>query len=224
MERRRLAGFLRGTINAGGMPALPGRVCHNIGMRSKIWLALSGIVVSLAVFALQAMAVPGTGGKMTGNEGHLQHAYFAAGCFWKVQYVFTEVPGVIKVRAGYMGGKTKNPSYEDVCTDQTGHAETVSVAFDPTKVSYHKLLEVFFGMHDPTTKDRQGPDIGNQYRSAIFCSTAEQQKAATEYKNKLEHEHKFRSAITTLIEPAGIFYDAEEYHQDYFVKHGQVCH
>jgi peptide-methionine (S)-S-oxide reductase len=198
--------------------------CHNIAMRLKIRLALSGIACLFAFLAMQAMAVPGTGGKMTGNEGHLQHAYFAAGCFWKVQYVFSEVPGVIKARAGYMGGKTKNPSYEDVCTDQTGHAETVSVAYDPSKVSYHKLLEVFFGMHDPTTKNRQGPDIGTQYRSAIFCSTPEQQKEATEYKNKLEHEHKFHSAITTLIEPAGPFYDAEEYHQDYFVKHGQVCH
>ena len=161
---------------------------------------------------------------MSQSDGHLQRAYFAAGCFWKVQYVFSQVPGVIKAVSGYMGGKTNNPSYEDVCTDQTGHAETVMVAYDPAKVSYQKLLEVFFAKHDPTTLNRQGPDIGTQYRSAIFCSNTEQLNEANAYKHKLEQEHKFKSQITTTIQPAGKFFQAEEYHQDYYVKHGQVCY
>ncbi|MBX9689255.1 MAG: peptide-methionine (S)-S-oxide reductase MsrA [Candidatus Obscuribacterales bacterium] len=153
-----------------------------------------------------------------------QKAYFAAGCFWKVQYIFSKVPGVIRTRAGYSGGHSPSPTYKEVCSDKSGHAETVQVEFDPSKVTYHKLLEVFFANHDPTTLNRQGPDIGTQYRSAIFYSNPEQEKEAISYKNELNKAHKFRSPVVTEIKEAGAFTDAEEYHQDYFIKHGAVCH
>ena len=117
-----------------------------------------------------------------------------------------------------------NPNYHLVCTDKTGHAETVKVLFDPDKVSYHRLLEVFFGNHNPTTVNRQGPDVGTQYRSEIFYTGPEQQKEATEYKAELDKRHKFSSPIVTEIVPATQFYDAEECHQDYFLKHGAACY
>ncbi len=151
-------------------------------------------------------------------------AIFAAGCFWKVQYVFSQVPGVTRTVVGYTGGKTANPNYKEVCYEDTGHAEAVLVEFDSGKVSYHKLLEVFFANHDPTTMNRQGPDIGTQYRSAIFCLSDEQMKEAQAYKEQLTKENRFKSQIVTLIEAAAPFTDAEEYHQDYFIKHGAVCH
>lgn len=194
-------------------------------MRFRSHLAFAGIALLFILLAVQAGTMPVSGeNKMAEHQGHLQRAYFAAGCFWKVQYIFSRVPGVVQTLAGYMGGSLKFPSYEDVCTDKTGHAETVMVAYDPSKVTYKKLLEIFFANHDPTTLNRQGPDIGTQYRSEIFTATPEQQQEAIEYKNKLEREHRFPSAITTLIQPVSTFYCAEEYHQDYFIKHGQVCH
>lgn len=158
-----------------------------------------------------------------GAKHTMEKAYFAAGCFWKVQYVFSKTPGVLKARSGYMGGHTDKPTYKEVCTDRTGHAETVQVEFDPDRVSYQKLLEVFFANHDPTTPNRQGPDHGSQYRSAIFCSTQAQKQEAISYKDELNKAHKFRSPVVTKIEEAGPFFEAEEYHQDYFVKHGAVC-
>ena len=153
----------------------------------------------------------------------LQKAYFAAGCFWKVQYIFSKLPGVVRTSAGYSGGSTIDPTYRQVCSNKTGHAETVQVEFDPARVSYHKLLEVFWANHDPTTVNRQGVDVGTQYRSAIFYTSQEQQKEALAYKQELEKIHKFNKPIVTLIEPASPFYSAEEYHQDYFEKHGMVC-
>jgi len=161
----------------------------------------------------------------TANSGtqKAETAMFAAGCFWKTQYVFGKVPGVISTRVGYSGGTAANPSYEQVCSDRTGHAETVQVKFDPAKVTYHKLLEVFFSNHDPTTVNRQGPDNGTQYRSVIFYSTASQQKEALAYKDELNRSHKFDKPVVTEIVPAGPFYAAEEYHQNYYVKHGAVC-
>jgi peptide-methionine (S)-S-oxide reductase len=151
-------------------------------------------------------------------------AYFAAGCFWKVQYIFSKVPGVLHTTVGYMGGSTHNPTYEQVCTHTTGHAEAVEVVYDPHKVSYDALLDVFFSKHDPTTMNRQGPDVGTNYRSAIFCATPEQKAQALQFKEKLEKEHKFKSPIVTQIEPASTFYSAEEYHQNYYEKHGAVCY
>lgn len=157
--------------------------------------------------------------KASGN----QRALFSAGCFWKVQYEFGRVPGVVKTRVGYCGGNIKDPTYEQVCTDKTGHAETVEVIFDPSKTSYEKLLQVFFDKHDPTTPNRQGPDIGKQYRSMIFYTSPAQKLAALKYVDELERTKHFYAPISTKIEPAGTFYAAEEYHQDYFKKHGTVC-
>jgi peptide-methionine (S)-S-oxide reductase len=153
----------------------------------------------------------------------LERALFSEGCFWKVQYVFSKLPGVVKTTVGYCGGKVANPSYQMVCTDTTGHAETCLVEYDPTKTTYHKLLETFFTSHNPTTKNSQGPDFGSQYRSVIFYSTPEQQKEALQMKEELTKEHKFNSPIVTEIEPAKPFYSAEDYHQNYFQKTGRVC-
>ncbi len=154
----------------------------------------------------------------------LERALFSEGCFWKVQNTFSKVPGVVKTTVGYTGGKVPNPSYQLVCSDTTGHAETCLVEFDPTKTTYHKLLETFFASHDPTTKNSQGPDFGTQYRSVIFYSNPQQEKEAIQMKEQLTKEHKFFSPIVTEIVPAKPFYSAEEYHQNYFEKHGMVCH
>jgi peptide-methionine (S)-S-oxide reductase len=154
-----------------------------------------------------------------------EKATFAAGCFWGVEETFREVPGVVATQVGYCGGATKDPTYEDVCTDTTGHAEAVEVEFDPAKVSYDKLLEVFWANHDPTTPNSQGPDFGSQYRSVIFYHTPEQQAAAQASKQKLESSGRFRRPIVTQIVPAATFYRAEEYHQQYLEKRGlRECH
>jgi peptide methionine sulfoxide reductase msrA/msrB len=157
-----------------------------------------------------------------------EKATFAAGCFWGVEAAFRELigKGVISTRAGYTGGHFKNPTYEDVCSDKTGHAESVEVIYDPAKISYEKLLEVFWSIHDPTTPDRQGPDRGSQYRSVIFFHTPEQQRLAELSKGKLEKSKRFRNKIVTEIVKAEEFYPAEEYHQQYYKKHGMkpTCH
>ncbi len=149
-----------------------------------------------------------------------EKATFAAGCFWGVESAFRQVPGVVDTAVGYTGGSLANPTYEDVCTDQTGHAEAVQVEFDPAKVSYEKLLDVFWENHDPTTKNRQGPDVGTQYRSAIFFHSPEQEKAASESRARLEKSGKFRRPIVTEIVPEKGFWRAEEYHQRYLEKRG----
>jgi peptide-methionine (S)-S-oxide reductase len=149
-----------------------------------------------------------------------EKATFAAGCFWGVESAFRQVPGVVDTAVGYTGGSLANPTYEDVCTDRTGHAEAVQVEFDPAKVSYEKLLDVFWENHDPTTKNRQGPDVGTQYRSAIFFHSPEQEKAASESRARLEKSGKFRRPIVTEIVPEKEFWRAEEYHQRYLEKRG----
>jgi peptide-methionine (S)-S-oxide reductase len=152
-------------------------------------------------------------------------ATFAAGCFWGVEDAFRQVKGVTSTTVGYTGGHMKNPTYKEVCTDRTGHAEAVEVEFNPSEVSYRELLAVFFQSHDPTTLNRQGPDIGTQYRSAIFFHGAEQEAAAREAKAALEKAGVFKRPIVTEIMPAPDFYRAEEYHQQYFEKHGmRACH
>jgi peptide-methionine (S)-S-oxide reductase len=152
-------------------------------------------------------------------------ATFGAGCFWGVEAVFRRVPGVIEAISGYSGGHTESPTYKDVCTDQTGHAEVVQVTFDPTKVSYEQLLDAFWKMHDPTQVNRQGPDFGIQYRTAIFCHTPEQQAKAQKSKEALEASGKLRRPVATEITAAGPFWRAEEYHQRYLEKRGQEsCH
>ena len=147
-------------------------------------------------------------------------ATFAAGCFWHVEEIFRKTSGVKSTQVGYSDGVTKNPTYEDVCTDTTGHAEAVEVDYDPQEVSYEELLKIFWNNHNPTTLNRQGPDVGKQYRSAVFFHTPEQKKAAIEMKEKLNPiaREKFQSDIVTEIKPASDFYRAEEYHQQYFSK------
>ena len=147
-------------------------------------------------------------------------ATFAAGCFWHVEEIFRKTSGVKSTQVGYSDGATKNPTYEDVCTDTTGHAEAVEVDYDPQEVSYEELLKIFWNNHNPTTLNRQGPDVGKQYRSAVFFHTPEQRKAAIEMKEKLNPiaREKFQSDIVTEIKPASDFYRAEEYHQQYFAK------
>ncbi|MEO0078176.1 MAG: peptide-methionine (S)-S-oxide reductase MsrA [candidate division WOR-3 bacterium] len=152
-------------------------------------------------------------------------ATFAAGCFWGVQAAFDQVKGVVSTTVGYTGGHTDNPTYQQVCTDKTGHAEAVQVIFDPVAVSYDQLLTVFWDIHDPTTKNRQGPDIGSQYRSAIFYHSSEQQAAAVASKQKLDQSGRLKRPVVTEIVPAGTFWPAEKYHQKYFAKHsGGTCH
>ena len=152
-------------------------------------------------------------------------ATFAAGCFWGVEYKFAQIKGVVNTTVGYTGGHLKYPSYENVCSDETGHAEAIKVEFDPNQVSYEKLLEVFWNLHDPTQFHRQGPDVGTQYRSAIFYHNEEQKKAAIKSKEKLEKSGKYKEPIVTEISEAKEFYPAEEYHQKYWLKNKNfVCH
>ena len=151
-----------------------------------------------------------------------EKAMFGAGCFWGVETTFRNIKGVSNATVGYAGGKTENPTYEDVCSDETGHAEVVEVEYDPTQVSYERLLETFWANHDPTTLNRQGPDVGTQYRSVIFYYTPEQKAAAEESKNELDRAGRFRRPIVTQIEAAPKFYRAEEYHQRYLEKRGMT--
>jgi peptide-methionine (S)-S-oxide reductase len=162
------------------------------------------------------------------TAAEVQKATFAAGCFWGVEAAFREFlgKGVLSTRVGYTGGSFKNPTYEEVCSGKTGHAESVEIAYDPEKISYPQLLDVFWSIHDPTTPDRQGPDVGAQYRSVLFFHTPEQEKLARESKKRLEESKRFKNKIVTEIAQAGEFYPAEEYHQEYFKKHGlrPTCH
>ena len=150
----------------------------------------------------------------------MEKATFAAGCFWHVEEAFRNLEGVVSTRVGYTGGTMKNPTYEDVCTDKTGHAEAVEVTFDPTKITYDELLEMFWEIHDQTTLNRQGPDRGTQYRSAIFYHTPDQKAAAERSKEKLEQSTTYRKKIVTEITEATEFYQAEDYHQQYLEKQG----
>ena len=152
-------------------------------------------------------------------------ATFAAGCFWGVEATFRQIPGVSSTRVGYTGGELKNPTYKDVCSDRTGHAEAVEVEYDPAKVAYNDLLQVFWENHDPTQLNRQGPDYGTQYRSAIFYHSPEQEQAARNSKSELEKSGKYRRPIVTQVVLAVTFYEAEDYHQQYLEKRGlATCH
>ncbi len=154
-----------------------------------------------------------------------EKATFGAGCFWGVQAEFDKAEGVTSTQVGFMGGTLENPSYRDVCGHKTGHAEVVEVTFDPEKVPYEKLLEVFWSIHDPTTLNRQGPDVGDQYRSAIFYHSEEQRVAAEASKTAQERSGRFKRPIVTQIVPAQTFWRAEEYHQKYLEKRGlSACH
>jgi peptide-methionine (S)-S-oxide reductase len=153
-------------------------------------------------------------------------ATFGAGCFWGVESAFRQVKGVTDAAVGYAGGTLKNPTYQDVCTDRTGHAEVVELDFDPARLPYEELVRVFFDIHDPTTLNRQGPDFGKQYRSVIFYHDAQQEAVARRVKDELDASSKFPRKIVTQIAPAPEFYRAEEYHQRYFEKKGidPTCH
>jgi peptide-methionine (S)-S-oxide reductase len=154
----------------------------------------------------------------------MEKALFGAGCFWGVEHFFREVPGVSDAVSGYAGGTTDSPSYRQVCTGTTNHAEVVEVTFDPAKVSYERLVDLFFKMHDPTTLNRQGPDVGTQYRSVIFANSPEQKKVAQAKIAELTAAHAFRRPIVTTVEDAVPFWPAEDYHQRYFEKNGGSCH
>lgn len=155
------------------------------------------------------------------NDQHTEQAIFAAGCFWGVEAAFRRVPGVVDTSVGYTGGHTQNPTYKQVCSDTTGHAEAVRVIFDPEQVGYQDLLNLFWDIHDPTTPNRQGPDIGSQYRSAIFYQNESQRRTAEASKAQQDESGRHRGAIVTEITEAGPFYEAEDYHQQYLEKRGR---
>ncbi|MBK8500273.1 MAG: peptide-methionine (S)-S-oxide reductase MsrA [Flavobacteriales bacterium] len=158
---------------------------------------------------------------MTSTEAaKLDTITLGAGCFWCVEAVFLELKGVASVTSGYMGGEAKDPTYREVCSGTTGHAEVARIVYDPALISVDELLEVFWQTHDPTTLNRQGADVGTQYRSVIFCHTDEQQRVANEYKRKLNEAAAFRSPIVTEIAQADVFYPAEDYHQNYYALNG----
>lgn len=150
-------------------------------------------------------------------------ATFAAGCFWGVEDAFLSLPGVISTRVGYCGGCTVNPTYQEVCSHDTGHAEAVEIVFDPRQISYYDLLKVFWGCHDPTQLNRQGPDFGEQYRSAIFYHTDDQHSTAVASRDELNDSQRLRRTIVTQIVPATTFWEAEAYHQKYHLKNGGGC-
>lgn len=156
----------------------------------------------------------------------MEKATFAAGCFWGIEAAFRQIPGVLSTMVGYTGGKTANPTYQAVCTDTTGHAEAVQVEFNPSQVSYEQLLSVFWQIHNPTTLNRQGPDVGSQYRSAVFYHTPQQEALAKATKEALQQSGRYTRPIVTQIVPATEFYPAEDYHQQYFEKRGlaPTCH
>ena len=155
----------------------------------------------------------------------MEKATFGAGCFWGVEAAFRELPGVVEAAVGYLGGTLVNPTYKDVCSGATGHAEVVEVTYDPAQLPYERLLDLFWTVHNPTTLNRQGPDVGTQYRSAIFFHTPEQRAAAERSKQELQASGRFPRPIVTEITPASAFYRAEEYHQQYLAKRGlRSCH
>jgi methionine-S-sulfoxide reductase len=155
----------------------------------------------------------------------MQTATFGAGCFWGVEESFRQLPGVVETAVGYLGGTKANPTYQDVCSDETGHAEVVQITYDDSKIDYEQLLNAFWELHDPTTPNRQGPDVGTQYRSAIFFHSPEQEGLARESKEKMQASGRFRRPIVTEITPASTFYRAEDYHQKYLSKRGlSHCH
>jgi len=177
--------------------------------------AIGSVLVPLAgIFIAGGMAMAAA----ADGDARLVKATFAGGCFWCTEAVYAEIKGVESVVSGYIGGRVANPTYQQVCTGMTGHAEAVEITYDPQQVPYEKLLEIFFTTHDPTTLNRQGPDVGTQYRSAIFTHDAEQKRIAEAVIGKLDQARIFPGPIVTEVTPAPTFYAAEEYHQDYFAK------
>jgi peptide-methionine (S)-S-oxide reductase len=179
------------------------------------WRTIAGAWLTGSVLA-GGMGMGATTNQVAEAAGALERATFGAGCFWCSEAVFEQIDGVKWVKSGYMGGTLKNPTYKQVCTGQTGHAEVIQLGYDPAKVTYEQLLDSFWHMHDPTTKDRQGPDTGTQYRSVVFYHTEAQKKATEQAKAKLDKEGRLSGPVVTEIAPAGEFYPAEDYHQDFY--------
>ena len=153
----------------------------------------------------------------------MEKATFAAGCFWGVEEAFYDEPGVVATRVGYTGGTLENPTYQQVCSGTSGHAEAVEVSFDPARISYDRLLKIFWQSHDPTQLNRQGPDVGSQYRSAIFYHSEEQRLQAESSREAVDHSGRYQRSVVTEVVPAGTFWQAEEYHQQYHRKNGGGC-
>lgn len=195
-------------------------------MNTLLNLLKSGLVACAACGLLLAADPKPSSEKTMTTPPKLEKATFGAGCFWGVEYQYAKIPGVLSAVCGYAGGKIDNPTYEDVCSHTSGHAEVIEVTFDPSKVTYRTLVEYFFKMHDPTQVNRQGPDIGDQYRSVIFTHSAEQKKVADDVKIALTLAKAFSRPIATQIEPAPKFWRAEEYHQKYYQLRGKkpYCH
>jgi len=200
-----------------------------LGVIAGVTLAVSVAFAGCAYTAAQEEAQQNVA--QTTDEGSgestmaTETATFGAGCFWGVEEKFRTTPGVVDTEVGYAGGHTENPSYEDVCSHTTGHAEVVQLKYDPEQISYEQLLQIFFKMHDPTQVNRQGPDVGDQYRSVIFYHTDKQKQAAEKMKAELDESGQYSRPIATEIQPAPKFWPAEDYHQGYFKKRGGgACH
>jgi len=186
-------------------------------MKFPAWLA-PFVMLTLGLPIASAAAAPAQTPTPAGPPG-VATATLAAGCFWGTEEFFRKVPGVLQTRVGYTGGHLKNPTYQDTNTGNSGHAESLELKFDPAKVSYAELLTLFFKMHDPTTANRQGNDVGSQYRSAIFFHDEKQKETALELMRRIEKSGAWHAKLTTQVAPAGMFYPAEDYHQRYLVKH-----
>ena len=199
-----------------------------MGYRKSVQASLGALaIVSIVIGASGVGEEPSreAGENRETGVNAMEKATFGAGCFWGVEAAFRQVKGVVSTSVGYSGGTVKDPTYKEVCTDRTGHAEVVEVVYDPSKVSYEALLKIFWSAHDPTQLNRQGPDVGSQYRSVVFFHTPAQEAAAKASKEKLEREGVYPRPIVTEIVPAAEFYRAEEYHQQYLEKRGlSQCH
>lgn len=195
-------------------------------MNQLLTLLKSGLLACVATGLLLAADPKPSPAKTMPTPPKLEKATFGAGCFWGVEYQYAKIPGVLSAESGYAGGKTLNPTYEEICAKGTGHAEVIEVTFDPAKVTYRTLVEYFFKMHDPTQVNRQGPDVGDQYRSVIFTHSPEQQKTAEDVKVGLTLAKAFARPIATQVETAPKFWRAEEYHQKYYQLRGKkpYCH
>ncbi|QYY37468.1 peptide-methionine (S)-S-oxide reductase MsrA [Ruficoccus sp. ZRK36] len=185
-------------------------------------LTLLAATLSAACAREQSAPTRQTVSDMTDLPAHAQQAIFAGGCFWCTEAIYARIDGVLKVESGYIGGDVPNPTYQQVCTGTTGHAEAIRVSFDPEKVSYEQLVRLFFAAHDPTTLNRQGADVGTQYRSAIFTLDDAQADTAERVKKEIDASGEFSRPIVTEITPATTFYPAEDYHQDYFERNSSA--
>lgn len=215
---------LRYCINSASLRFIPVSALEKEGYGD--WLVHFGREPSDAEEPTQTGAVsPFESASPVGTVSQIETAWFAAGCFWGTEGYFRRLEGVIDTEVGYMGGDTENPSYREVCSGDTGHAEALQIRFDPARISYRDLLRHFFRMHDPTTRDRQGNDVGSQYRSAVFYGTPLQEQTARALIAELDASGSWRAPIVTQLEPAGSFWSAEDYHQDYLVRNpGGYCH